>query len=327
MPDILFIKTSSLGDVIHHMPATADARRYFPDARIVWVVEEAFVPLVQMHPAVNEVIPVAARRWRRQLRDVSVQPLYEPAGAPWIEIGSLRKRLRAPRYDAVIDTQGLLKSAVIAWFARGPRHGYDWNSITERPATLFYNMRHAVSRDLHAIERNRRLTALALGYSPGGVLDYGLDRAKLNASSAKPYAVFVHATAQAKKRWPEERWIETGRALHSRGLEIVLPWGSGDERAAAERIAASMPGARVAEQMPLDAMARLIASASLVVGIDTGLLHLAAALGVPLVAIFVASESGLTGPMGRGPIEIVGAMNEPPFVAQVTAAIEKVTRA
>ncbi len=319
MPDILFIKTSSLGDVIHHMPAAADARRYFPNARIAWVVEEAFAPLVRLHPAVNEVIPVATRRWRGwDLLKFST----------WSEARAFKRKVRTRSYDAVIDTQGLFfKSALIARFARGTRHGYDRNSIKERSACIFYNVRHAVSRELHAIERNRRLTALALGYSPGGALDYGLDRAKLKAPSAKLYAVFVHATAQPKKHWPEERWIETGRALHGRGLEIVLPWGSDDERAVAERIAASVPGARVPDKAPLDAMARLIAGASLVVGVDTGLLHLAAALGVPLVAIFVASEPGLTGPMGSGPIEIAGAMDEPPFVAQVTAAIEKVTRA
>jgi heptosyltransferase-1 len=329
MPDILFIKTSSLGDVIHHMPAAADARRYFPAARIAWVVEEAYAPLVRLHPAVNEVIPVAARRWRRQMRDTMVQPALEPAGTPWLEIAAARKQLGARSYDLVVDTQGLFKSAAMAWFARGTRHGYDWNSIkrTERCASLSYNVRHTVSRELHAIERNRRLTALSLGYSYGGSIDYGLDRAKLKAPSTKPFAVFVHASADRRKLWPEERWIETGRALQSRGLEIVLPWGSDDERAAAERIAASVPGARVPDKAPLDAMARLIAGASLVVGVDTGLLHLAAALGVPLVAIFVASEPGLTGPMGRGPIEIVGAMDESPFVAQVTAAIEKVTRA
>lgn len=318
MPDILFIKTSSLGDVIHHMPAAADARRYFPDARIAWVVEEAFAPLVQLHPAVNEVIPVATRRWRN---------LRVFAPSTWSEMRAFAHRVRARSYDAVIDTQGLVKSALMARCAHGTRHGYDRSSIKERSASIFYNVRHTVSRELHAIERNRRLTALALGYSPGGALDYGLDRARLKAPSTKPYAMFVHATAQPKKRWPEERWIETGRALHGRGLEIVLPWGSDDERAAAERIAASVPGARVPDKAPLDAMARLIAGASLVVGVDTGLLHLAAALGVPLVAIFVASEPGLTGPMGSAPIEIAGARDEPPFVAQVTTAIEKVTRA
>ncbi len=318
MPDILFIKTSSLGDVIHHMPAAADARRYFPDARIAWIVEEAFAPLVRLHPAVNEVIPVATRRWRGwDLLTFST----------WSEARAFKRKVRTRSYDAVIDTQGLVKSALMARCARGPRHGYDSSSIREPFASHFYNVRHVVSRELHAIERNRRLTALALGYSPGGALNYGLDRARLMAPATKPYAMFVHATAQPKKRWPEERWIETGRSLHGRGLEIVLPWGSDDERTAAGRITASVPGARVLEQMPLDAMARLIAGASLVVGVDTGLLHLAAALGVPLVAIFVASEPGLTGPMGSGPIEIAGARDEPPFVAQVTTAIEKVTRA
>jgi len=318
MTDILFIKTSSLGDAIHHMPAAVDARRHFPDARIAWVVEEAFAPLVRLHPAVNDVIPVAARRW---------WGLNLLAFSTWREAFAFKRLVRARLSSVVIDTQGLVKSALMACAAKGTRHGYDRESIREPAASFFYNVRHGVSRDLHAIERNRRLTALALGYSFGGNLDYGLDRASLRAPSAKPYAVFVHASADLKKLWPEERWIETGRALHSRGLEIVLPWGNQNERAAAERIAAAVPGARVSDFAPLDAMARLLAGASFVLGVDTGLLHLAAALGVPLVAIFVASDPDLTGPRGSGPIEIVGARDEPPFVPQVTTAIENVTRA
>ena len=327
MPDILFIKTSSLGDVIHHMPAVADARRRFPDARIAWVVEEDFAPLVRLHPAVNEVIPVATRRWKRQLRDVFLNPLFERAGAPWPEISAARKLLRTHRYDFVIDTQGLLKSALIACSARGPRHGYDSKSIKEPLASFFYDVRHAVSRALHAIERNRRLTGLALGYAQESSFDYGLDRAALKAPAARRYAVLVHASARAEKRWPEARWIETARALARRNLELMLPWGTDEERAVAVRIADAVPHARVAERAPLDQIARLVAGAALVVGVDTGLLHLAAALGVPLVAIFAASDPGLTGPIGPGPIAIAGRAGAPPAVAELIAAIDRVTRA
>jgi heptosyltransferase-1 len=317
MPAILFIKTSSLGDVIHHMPAIVDARRHLPDARIDWVVEEEFAPLVKLHAAVNDVIPVATRRWR--------WALFSPSS--WSEASRFRWRVRDGRYDMVIDTQGLIRTGLIARNARATRHGYDRNSIKEPLAALFYDIRHAVPRDLHAIERNRRLTGLALGYSPDAPIDYGLDRMALRTPAARPYAVLVHASARAEKRWPEARWIEVAAALAARGLDAVLPWGSDQERSIAERISAAAPRARVAARTPLDQVARLIAGASLVVGVDTGILHLAAALGVPLVAIFTASEPGLTGPMGKGPIEIVGRKGQPPTAAQVIAAIERVTRA
>jgi heptosyltransferase I len=313
MPNILFIKTSSLGDVIHHMPAVTEASRQRPDARFTWVVEEAFAPLVALHPAVAEVIPVASRRWRHAL----------PRPATWREIGRCIRRIRMRDYQDVIDTQGLLRSAVITKLARGRRHGYDSSSIREPAASLFYDIHHRVARDLHAIARNRALTGLALGYTPNGAIDFGLERSKLLAQRRKPYALLLHATARREKEWPEQSWIAVGSAIAARGLELVLPWGTDCERVRSERLAAHLTNARVPGRRPLDETARIIAGASLVVGVDTGLAHLAAALGVPLVAIFVGSESGLTGPRGGGPIVIVGSKSEAPKSAEVISAISQ----
>jgi heptosyltransferase I len=313
MADILFIKTSSLGDVIHHMPALVEARRRLPDARFAWVVEDAFAPLVRLHPAVDEVIPVASRRWRHALL----------SAATWREVRAFRRLIRSRAYDAVVDTQGLLRTAVISWLARGRRHGYDSASIREPLAARFYEVRHRVSRDLHAIERNRILTGLALGYSSDGADDFGLDRTQLTDAGGAPHAILLHATAQAIKQWPEERWIALGRALAARGVEPQLPWGTEAERQRSARIAAGIPGARVPDRRPLDELARRIAAAQFVVGVDTGLLHLAAALGVPLVGIFVGSEPGLTGPKGRGPIAIVGGRGAMPETTDVLAALDR----
>src|SRR5664280_1094759 len=214
MASILFIKTSSLGDVIHHMPALTEARKARPDATFTWLVEAAFAPLVRMHPAVAEVVPVAWRRWRKSL--------YAPTTLGEIA-GSLRA-IRAPRYDLIVDSQGLLRSAVIARLAHGRRHGYDAASIREPLAAAFYDVRHSISRDLHAVERNRILSGLALGFTPQGVPDFGLDRAAL-AGAGKRYAVLLHATARKEKQWPEESWIALGRTLSRDGIELVLPWG------------------------------------------------------------------------------------------------------
>jgi len=313
MPDVLFIKTSSLGDVIHHMPAVTEASRQRPDARFTWVVEEAFAPLVALHPAIAEVIPVASRRWRRAL--------HQPA--TWREIGSCMKRVRTRDYQDIIDTQGLFRSAVIARLARGQRHGYDARSIREPAAALFYDVHHHVARDLHAIARNRALTGLALGYATNGEIDFGLQRSKLTERPRKPYALLLHATARREKEWPEQSWITVGRAIAAHGLELELPWGTEDERMRSERLAAQLANAHVPERRPLDETARLIAGASLVVGVDTGLVHLAAALGVPLLAIFVGSEPGLTGPMGAGPIAVIGGKDKAPDDVEVIAAISK----
>jgi heptosyltransferase-1 len=313
MKDVLFIKTSSLGDVIHHMPALTEARRNLPDVRFAWVVEEAFAPLARLHPAVAEVIPVAMRRWRRKLLKPST----------WMQVAGFRRALRARGFDEIVDTQGLLKSALIARLAQGRRRGYDSKSIKEPFASYFYDIKHPVEWDQHAIARNRALTAKALGYVCEGAPDFGLDRAALRASSDKPYGVLLHATAQASKEWPEENWRMFAAALGNSDIDLVALHGIDTERARAMRIATASPRVRVPERQPLDEVARLIAGASFVVGVDTGLLHLAAALGVPLAAIFLGSEPALTGPMGQGPIAVLGAKGAPPSVIEVAETVKQ----
>ncbi len=319
MKRLLLIKTSSLGDVVHNMPAVRDIRRAWPEAHIAWAVEDAFAPLVGLHPDVDEVIPVALRRWRRAM----------PSPRTWSELGALRLRLKTP-FDAVIDTQGLVKSALVARLARGPRHGYDRASIREPLASRAYDRRHAVSRDLHAIDRNRLLCAAALGHALDQDWGYGLapvpaspdDQADAGPDADRPYAVLLHGTAQARKLWPEAHWQAVGEALAARGLTPVLPWGTADERARADRLAGIMPGGMVPERAPLDRVARMIGGARLVVAVDTGLAHLAAALRVPLVSIFGPTRPALVRPRGRGPIRILGGEGAFPDAADVVAAID-----
>ena len=314
MPDVLFIKTSSLGDVIHHMPALTEARARRPDARFAWVVEEAFAPLVRLHPALDLAIPVAARAWR----------LTPHRPATWRNMASFRRALRAQPFDEIIDTQGLFfKSALIARYAQGRRHGYDANSIKERAASWLYDVRHRVEWNQHAVARNRALTAQALGYAPQGPPDFGLDRAGLAGPAAAPYGVLLHATARRDKEWPEADWRMLAATLGA-SVDLAVPFGTEAEHQRAGRIASATPRARVPEREPLDRVARLIAGASFVVGVDTGLLHLAAALGVPLVAVFSATEPALTGPVGAGPIAVLGGMGAPPSVAEVLDAVRRI---
>src|SRR5262249_6541354 len=156
-------------------------------------------------------------------RDVMV------AASTWSEVREFISTLRAERYDDVIDTQGLIRSAMIARLARGRSHGYDASSIKERPASLLYDVRYSVGRAQHAIERNRALTALALGYSLEGSPDYGLERTKLAPPSLAPYGVLLHATARREKEWPAEHWRALAEIL-SRDFDIIVPFGTDGER-------------------------------------------------------------------------------------------------
>jgi len=315
MGSFLFVKTSSLGDVVHNMPAVTEARRRWPDAHIGWVVEDAFAPLARLHPGVNEVIPVATRRWRRGVLSSST----------WREVGRFRHVLQARRYDRVVDTQGLLRSALIAAQAHGERHGYDRRSIREPVASWFYDVRHAVAKDQHAVLRNRALAGLALDFAPSDVIDYGLSR-RADARSA-PYAVLLHGTSRADKEWRESNWIGLGQTLRHRGLGVVLPWGTEAERVRSERLAGAIKGAEVLPRRPLDETAQVIANAALVIGVDTGLLHLAAAYAVPLIGVFIATDPKLTGPTGAGPIEIIGGKGDYPGYARAVDAAERLLTA
>ena len=270
MRRLLFVKTSSLGDVVHNCPAVSDAARAAAGAAIDWVVEEAFADVAAMHPQVRRVIPVAVRRWR--------SALWSPRA--WAEIGAFRRALREERYDLVIDTQGLLKSALLARAARGQRHGMDAASAREPIAARFYDVRHAVARGQHAVERNRQLTAAALGSPALADCDYGL-RAEgpLPVAVPSPYAVLLTMTSRADKLWPEASWIELGRLLAARGVRAVLPWGSEDERSRAARIATGIGDALVPRRMTVAEIARLLRGA----------------LGVPAVGIYLSSEARLTG--------------------------------
>jgi heptosyltransferase I len=305
MRTILFVKTSSLGDVVHNCPAVSDAARALPSAAIDWVVEESFAAIARMHRSVRRVIPVAVRRWRSSLwkRDV------------WREIGAWKRELAAERYDAVVDTQSLFKSALIARAASGTRHGLDRASAREWLAASFYDVRHAVPRELHAVERNRRLAASALGFSVSGLPEYGL---QIPGEQQSGYVVFLTMTSRADKLWPEDRWIELARGMRA---PAVLPWGSEEERTRARRIADAI-GGTVLPRRSVDELAKVFAAARYVIGVDTGLTHLAAALGAPTVGIYCASDPALTGIYGAPRAHNVGARGRTPKVEEVLRLLQ-----
>ena len=306
---ILLVKTSSLGDVIHNLPVVTDLRSHFPDASIDWVVEEGFADIAGLHPGVRCVIPVALRRWRKSL--------FAPA--TWREIGAFRAALKEQSYDLVIDTQGLLKSALITRMARGKRCGYAANAAREPLAARFYDACFDVAKELHAVQRNRQLAALAAGYAAATAPDYGISVSPA-PTFVQPAAVLLTATSRDDKLWPEDRWIEVGQALHDRGLKSLLPAGSATERERAARIVQAIPGASVLPPMHLAELAAQLAAARIVIGVDTGLVHLAAALGRPVLALFSASDPALTGVLASTPAINLGRRGLPPSVGDVLAA-------
>lgn len=312
---ILLVKTSSLGDVVHNLPVVSDLARHFPAAKIDWLVEEGFAALPRLHPAVDRVLPVAIRRWRRRL----LSP------ATWVQIAAFRRRLRQCAYDIVIDTQGLLKSALLAGQVRlaanGRRCGFNRHTVREAGAARFYDAVFDIPRALHAVERNRRLAAAAAGYILDMTLDYGVAAPPLCANwlPKKDYAVLLTATSRADKLWPEPDWHALGLALVASGLVCVLPGGSGEERQRAARLAMTLGRAVAAPALRLDELAALLAGAQLVVGVDTGLVHLAAALGRPTLALFCASDPELTGVHAGALAVNLGGRDAPPAAADVVA--------
>ena len=311
---ILIVKTSSLGDVIHNLPVVSDIKRYFPDAVIDWCAEESFAAIPRLHPAVQEIIPVALRRWRKHLLQA----------ATWRDMADSRRRLQALPYDAVIDTQGLLKSALLARRANGPVLGYAADSAREPVAAHFYDRHFRVSRDLHAVVRNRQLVAAALGYSLHGEPDYGIDvaPAKFDWLPHRPYVVFLTATSRDDKLWPEASWLALGQQLNSLGYGVVLPGGSAVERERASRLAAGIPGAIAAPAMNIPELASLLAGGRAAVGVDTGLTHLAVALKVPTVALYTATDPGLTGVLGAGFYRNLGGKDQIPPALAVLAELQ-----
>lgn len=289
MTRVLLVKTSSMGDVIHTLPAITDACAAVPGMVFDWVVEEAFAEIPAWHPRVERVIPVAVRRWRKNL--------FKLFGSD--EWARFRGQLGQYPYDLVIDAQGLIKSAVLTRLAGGVRCGYDRHCAREPLASLAYQKKYFVAKNQHAVERTRELFAQALGYQkPQLPPDYGIDRRRFGEQAEPPYVLFLHGTTRADKHWPDEYWQTLCRLLCDSGMTVRLPWWSDTEHRRARMIADAHPRAEVLSRTNLAGMAATIASARAVVAVDTGLGHLAAALAVPTLSLYGPTSPALIGAYG-----------------------------
>jgi len=316
MLKLLIIKTSSLGDVVHNLPIIADIKLHFPDAEIDWVVEESFADIPKLHPHIRQVIPVAIRRWRKNLFSMQT----------WQQLKAIKKQIATERYDIVLDTQGLIKSGLIATWAHGVRHGYNKNSCREPLASYFYQAKHDASRAQHAVNRNRALTAAALGYAtPTTSPNYGIQATQTkHMDLPQRYVIGLHGTSRESKLWPIEHWVALGNWLITHDLELLLPWASEAEFARASIIATSLNNATVLPKQSISQLADIISHAHATVGVDTGLSHLSTAVDTPTIAIYTDTNPALTGVMAGHNTKAInlGGVGQIPRVDEVTSAFE-----
>ena len=294
---VLLIKMSSMGDIIHTLPALTDAASAIPGITFDWVVEEAFAEIPGWHPAVDKIIPVAIRRWRKS-------PINTITSGEWRRF---KERLKARQYDTVIDAQGLLKSAFLTRLAKGTSHGLDKHSAREPISTHFYQKKHKVCWNQHAVERVRQLIAQSLGYQVPdhkGLFSLEQSRFTCDTETNKPYVVFIHGTTWPDKHWPEPYWCQLANHVNNVGFKVLLPWGSEKEKERAERIAQASRDARVLSKMSLSCLASVLSGAAGVVAVDTGLGHLAAALEKPAVSLYGPTSPERVGSYGKTQIHL-----------------------
>ena len=312
---VLVVKLSSLGDVVHTLPAAMDIQAKFPNAQIDWVVEPSFAPIVNACSAVHRVIACDLRHWRKDIWSQDTRVAWR----------AFLAELHQERYDAIIDLQGLTKSALVSWLARTSDKGKRYamanatdGSAYERPTRWAANVAIELEPHIHAMTRGRLLCAKALKYEVPAILQYGLSPSKnthaidkLEASqdaivkhqqtvhSNKNLVVFVHGTSRTDKEWPLANWHELGLRLSNAGYQIVLPHGNEEERLRSDAMAEMIPGAQVWPRMSLDNLMQAMAPAAGVIGVDSGLSHIAVALNLPHVQIYNFDTAWRTGPIGN----------------------------
>lgn len=306
---ILIVKLSSLGDVIHAMPAVQDIRSVWPQAQIDWVVERGFAPLVRRCAGVHRVVEIDLRRWRKK-------PFSAQTRAEW---RAFKDQLQRERYDAVLDLQGLSKSALVSWLARLAAGGKRYamanrtdGSSYEAPTRWVADRAIALPLRMHAVQRSRWLCAKALGYDLPDAISYGLvgQTGPLQADldlglpvvppTRRPCVALVHGSSRADKLWPLTHWLELGARLNAQGYTLALPHGTELERRAAEALATQLEHVIVWPRLDLDAMIEALNTCVGVVGVDSGLSHLAVALDLMHVQLYNFDTAWRTGPQQAG---------------------------
>ena len=322
---ILLVKLSSLGDVIQTMPVVDDLRTHLGVVSVDWVVEEAFAGLVERVSGLERVIPIAQRRWRKS----------------WLAASTRRERkafvhtLQSASYDAVIDFQGLVKSALVARQAKlaaggfratyanaSEACGYEWpvRYLLDRPV--------AMERRIHAVARYRLLAARAMGYDVSALADapprYGLRTTPVGERKA---VLLAHGTTRIDNEWPAQAWAELARRLAGQGQHVWLPHANEREEKWVQALACAIgSSATVLPRMGLPQMMDVMAGSVGVIGVDSGLSHLAVALDLAHVQLFSQARAWRAGPVGR-PHQVAVGGERAPTVDEVWHAWRAVSAA
>lgn len=318
MNKLLLVRLSSMGDLIHTLPAITDLAKNRPHIELHWLCEQSFADIARLHPFVKKVQLMQWRTWRKKIWLSSVRQ----------EIGCLQTQLKNEQYDVVLDSQGLLKSALFGKMAGVEMIGLDRVSARESLAACFYQRKIHVPKGVHAVWRNRDLFAQAFGYEVVGQPDFGIHRLPENEWVLDDeYCVALHATSRESKLWPVEHWLQLLTYIHQHYQFMVwLPWGNEQEKKRAEYMASKLSFARVCSKLTLFQAAYLLQKARVVVGVDTGLLHLANAVDTALVGIYTDSNPVKTGVQPSAWAMNVGDVGQTPTVAQVALAVEQVLK-
>ncbi|PIZ03562.1 MAG: lipopolysaccharide heptosyltransferase I [Gammaproteobacteria bacterium CG_4_10_14_0_8_um_filter_38_16] len=294
---VLLIKMSSMGDVIHTLPALSDAMKAIPNLEVDWVVEPAFADIPAWHPAVKKIIPISLRHWRKNSFKKST----------YTEIKRFYQSLREKKYDLIIDAQGLLKSAIVAKLAHGHAHGLDKNSARESISHFFYSTKYNINKNQHAVNRTRELFSKILGYTFSGNSDYQINPQKLPAldfTLPKQYLVYLHGTTWKTKHYPENYWQQLLTYAAEKNIVVYLPWGDTTEKKRAEKLADNISCARVLPKLSVAQIATLLKNATAVIAVDTGLGHLCAALSTPTISLYGPTNPKKIGTLGNNQIHL-----------------------
>ena len=338
--NILIIKLSSLGDVLHNLPVVWDLRAQHPEAQIDWVVEEGYVHLLQPlltrpgFKGIDRIIPIAMRRWKKSLFNKKTR----------MELRAFLMNLRSIRYDMMVETQGLLKAALVTRLAKRS-HGSviaglanaTEDSGYEPVSRWFYTQCVTVPKQCHAVDRSRLVAAAAMNviqpdmhtvppqfYPQAFVEQLAQKSSEISAEFTQPYVLFFHATARAAKQWDESHWVEVGKFIAAQGKRVILPWGNAKEKQVSQRLCSKIPGSVVPDAFSLEQAFSIVAGAEMTIGVDTGLTHLSAIMYKPTLEIYCDSPRWKTEGFWSARIKNLGDTASPPDVMQVLGAIQQI---
>jgi heptosyltransferase I len=324
---VLIVKLSSLGDVLHTLPVVHDILTALPNAQIDWVVEAAFSGVVRRCQGVNKVVSCELRKWRKT-------PFSYETRQAWRDF---KTELQSEKYDAVVDLQGLTKSAAVAWLAKLSSTGKRFamanqteGSSYEAPTRWVADVAIRLEPHIHAVQRARDLCAKALGYQISDIqqktLSFGILAGVLIDNNAinniAKTVIFTHGSSREDKLWPIESWIELGRRLHAQGLGVAIAHGSDEEEQRSKSMAQQIPNAQVLPRLGLDTLLDVLGNSAGVVGVDSGLSHMAVALDLPHVQIYNFDTAWRT-----GPVVLNRSARQVSIYAQATPAVDAVWQA